>query len=224
MNCENCQNEHDRTYGSGRFCSFECTKSFSTKEKRSLINEKVSLKLKKELKLKKLICEYCKIEFEFKKIKKTCSRVCSNNLQIGKSKIGNYSNNGGIREGGGRSKSLEYINYLGESIKLNKEEILVAIILDKLKLNWNRNWKSFIYEDKETSKIKKFYPDFYIKDFDLYLEYKGWLTDSMRHKMKDAKLKNDFNLLIVVGEDKRFSNDCLNIKELEKHIREIQSR
>lgn len=222
MNCENCQNEHEGTYGSGRFCSSKCARGFSTKEKRSLINEKVSLKLKKEL--KSLICEYCKSEFMRDETRKFCSRECSNNMQKGKPKKGNYSNNGGIREGGGRSKSLEYINHLGESMKLNKEEISVAIILDKFKLNWNRNWKSFIYEDIETSKIKKFYPDFYIKDFDLYLEYKGWLTDSMRHKMKDAKLKNDFNLLIVVGEDKRFSSDGLIINDLEKFIHEIQSR
>lgn len=59
MNCENCQNEHERTYGSGRFCSAKCARGFSTKEKRSLINEKVSLKLKKDP-IKKL-CNSCDI-------------------------------------------------------------------------------------------------------------------------------------------------------------------
>lgn len=44
--CENCKNEHDGFYGSGRFCSEKCSKSFSTKEKRKLINKKVSKKLK----------------------------------------------------------------------------------------------------------------------------------------------------------------------------------
>lgn len=38
--CENCGKEHNGSYGSGRFCSKECAKSFSTKS-----DNKVSLKL-----------------------------------------------------------------------------------------------------------------------------------------------------------------------------------
>jgi hypothetical protein len=44
--CENCQKQHDKSFGSGRFCSETCCRSFSTKEKRLEINKKVSLKLK----------------------------------------------------------------------------------------------------------------------------------------------------------------------------------
>jgi len=44
--CENCRNEHDGSYGSGRFCSSKCARGFSTKLKRNEINEKVSKKLK----------------------------------------------------------------------------------------------------------------------------------------------------------------------------------
>lgn len=43
--CKNCKNEHDGSYGSGRFCSSKCARGFSTKEKRNEINEKVSEKL-----------------------------------------------------------------------------------------------------------------------------------------------------------------------------------
>ena len=32
MKCENCGNEHDGSYGSGRFCSKECAKAFSGKQ------------------------------------------------------------------------------------------------------------------------------------------------------------------------------------------------
>ena len=38
-NCENCKNEHDGSYGSGRFCSIKCSRGFSTKEKRKEILE-----------------------------------------------------------------------------------------------------------------------------------------------------------------------------------------
>ena len=46
MLCENCHTTHDANYGSGRFCSSKCARGFSTKEKRKLINQKVSDKLK----------------------------------------------------------------------------------------------------------------------------------------------------------------------------------
>lgn len=45
MNCEKCGSGHDGLYGSGRFCSSSCSRSFSTSKKRSEINDKVSRKL-----------------------------------------------------------------------------------------------------------------------------------------------------------------------------------
>jgi hypothetical protein len=45
MFCENCKIEHRIEYGSGRFCSKKCARSFSTKSKRKEINEKVSKSL-----------------------------------------------------------------------------------------------------------------------------------------------------------------------------------
>jgi hypothetical protein len=46
MICENCSKNHNGSYGSGRFCSIKCARSFSTKNKRHEINKKVSEKLK----------------------------------------------------------------------------------------------------------------------------------------------------------------------------------
>lgn len=45
--CLICTKDHDGSYGSGRFCSQPCSRSFATKAKRAEINSKVSLKLKK---------------------------------------------------------------------------------------------------------------------------------------------------------------------------------
>lgn len=44
--CEHCANEHDSSYGSGRFCSAKCARAFSTASRRNEINQQVSLKLK----------------------------------------------------------------------------------------------------------------------------------------------------------------------------------
>lgn len=46
MNCENCEQEHDGTFATGRFCSLKCSRSFATKYKRKEINQKVSNSLK----------------------------------------------------------------------------------------------------------------------------------------------------------------------------------
>lgn len=45
MRCEKCECEHDGNYGSGRFCSQKCSRSFSTLVKRKEINDKVSKSL-----------------------------------------------------------------------------------------------------------------------------------------------------------------------------------
>lgn len=45
MKCENCNNDHNGTYGSGRFCSIKCARGFSTKHKRREISNKVSAKM-----------------------------------------------------------------------------------------------------------------------------------------------------------------------------------
>lgn len=42
MKCENCEQEHNGSYGSGRFCNAKCARGFSTKSKRDEINRKVS--------------------------------------------------------------------------------------------------------------------------------------------------------------------------------------
>jgi hypothetical protein len=75
--CECCEGENNGNYGSGRFCSSKCARSFSTKSKRLLINEAVSKKLSK-VPYKK-VCNFCEKEFETKRNKiKYCSIKCSN--------------------------------------------------------------------------------------------------------------------------------------------------
>lgn len=60
--CENCNKEHNGSYGSGRFCDKVCARGFSTKSKRKEINEKVSKTL--ELKLNNGLTKQQKIQRE----------------------------------------------------------------------------------------------------------------------------------------------------------------
>jgi len=216
--CENCGNDHDGSYGSGRFCSSKCSRGFSTKAKRKEINEK----------LKKVqppsYCVICGVSIEVTKRKrKTCkSAECvhkhmSNTHRGVLAKRGpeRKKGSGGLRPGGGRSKTLPYRNHLGEEMKLNIEEIALAKVLDDLKLNWHRNFKGFGYTDTG-GRERNFYPDFYVEDSETYIEYKGWITDKMTHKMKDAQLRNNFKLLIIYGTNPRYSKMGINLNDLER--------
>lgn len=89
MICENCNEFHDGSYASGRFCCSKCAKSFSTRSSRESINKKVSETLKgrtspfkgtgKNYFIDELrICKKCEVEFNAKrKLQKYCSRACA---------------------------------------------------------------------------------------------------------------------------------------------------
>ena len=73
--CENCQVVIETKYGSGRFCSAVCARSFSTKAKQKSINAKVSKTLTID---KQMVCGHCKVEFTYsKKQQKFCSTSCA---------------------------------------------------------------------------------------------------------------------------------------------------
>ena len=168
MKCENCEIEHNGEYGGGRFCSSKCARSFSTKEKRKEINEKVSNSLKHNgnhfnpnpKKRVDVICENCGNSFEVRPSDNR--RFCSRNCYINKSKEIN-KNSGGYRKGSGRSKGSYYKNNWFDS----PFEIEVAKFLDENDIKWVRNTKRFYFDwgGKKTYYI----PDFYIKEIDLFL-------------------------------------------------------
>jgi hypothetical protein len=230
--CEKCNKEIINLYGSGRFCSQKCARSYSTHKNRKNINKKISETLSKKIENGEKIgcCEKTRIDpinkkcqicgSVFKSHNKTCSKKCGNKLS-GKTNTGtthiikDTSKMGGPREGGGRSKIFEYTSHLGESMKLNKDEIEVAKVLDKLKLKWKRNWKGFRYTTQD-GKLRKYYPDFYVENKDIYIEYKGFVTEKMIHKMNESQKVNNFKLLIIYSDDERYKNMGLSLSEIKK--------
>jgi very-short-patch-repair endonuclease len=88
MICQCCSKENDGFYGSGRFCSSLCARSFSTKAKRSEINDKVSQTFKSKVKNKKFVnCKCCDVLFE--KISRSiiCSEKCKRKLKSDAAKL-----------------------------------------------------------------------------------------------------------------------------------------
>ena len=81
MICETCGTQHDGSYGSGRFCSAKCARSFSTREKRAEINKRVSETLRSQSRpLIEKVCPTCGRKFEVpysKRGQKFCSKSCA---------------------------------------------------------------------------------------------------------------------------------------------------
>ena len=174
MNCENCQDEHEGTYGSGRFCSSKCARGFSTKEKRSLINEKVRLKLTKEIKIQ--ICAYCKSEFLNGRKRKTCSKTCSMKMNWTddeyRQKMSKFSSENAKRQ---------HENKTGFGWKSRKNlepsypESIAIKVLDESSVNYEREFR-----------LEKYFVDFVLIDYKIAIE-----IDGQQHKKPERKIIDD---------------------------------
>jgi hypothetical protein len=210
MNCENCEDEHKGTYGSGRFCSSKCARGFSTKEKRSLINAKVSILLKgKESPKKGIILvereivkcanPECKKEIQIRVTENKnpfCSRVCSSSFTSKrrcesieeKERMRDIGRNGGfgkkgITEGGTSYQSL---------LEKNCFEYL------------ENNGIDFIPHPKipNSSKIS----DVYISNLDLWIEIDGinreyrkkWLGKNYDYWIEKLKIYEKYNMNLKI--------------------------
>jgi hypothetical protein len=103
----------------------------------------------------------------------------------------------------GRVKNLEY-----NGVKLKgKWELIVAQWLDENKIKWEHETKSFEYK---WNGIRNYYPDFYLPDFDFFIEVKGYVTD------RDlAKWENINNLKVFkLDEIKKIKNNTLDFSFL----------
>lgn len=219
MKCEYCNKEHDGKYGSGRFCNQKCARGFSTRDKRKEINEKVSKKLR--IIVPDRFCGDCgKKIYKNNKSGYCVSHIFNHEEWRKRLRVPHKPGAGGLRDGGGYSKVYEYISPIAGKMKLNKDEIEVAKVLDKLKLNWKRNWEGFSYVDLK-GRNRNYYPDFYINDYDYYVEYKGWVTTEMKHKMENSLKKNNYKLLVIYGDNKRYRNLGLSLSEVKKDPNKI---
>lgn len=90
-----------------------------------------------------------------------------------------------------------------------KWELLVAEKLDELDIQWTNSLTGIEYE--WGGRTRKYFPDFYLKDYNLYIEVKGYKTDRDIAKwtvvdnlvvLEDEeikKIKNGVSILEVIG-------------------------
>jgi len=84
----------------------------------------------------------------------------------------------------GRTKLYETIDSLGNKTKVNGGwERLVSEYLNNLNINWiNTIEEEFYYE--WDGKLRRYYPDFYLPDYNFYIEVKGYERDRDLEKWK----------------------------------------
>ncbi len=188
MKCENikCDIIHDRSYGSGKYCSRACANSrIHTKKIKQKISKalKLSSKVKENSRLKRLLnfkkeCPICKNIFlvanwNFNKI--FCSRKCINYDSANGFKY-HSKTPGGYRPGSSRGNCGWYKGIWCDS---SWELAFVIYNLDH-KIKFDRNNEGFEYEYK--NKKHKFYPDFIIDGE--YVEIKNYKHENLENKIK----------------------------------------
>jgi hypothetical protein len=88
----------------------------------------------------------------------------------------------------GRCKKLEYDSPVAGKVKVDGNwEFRVAEYLDKIGVTWVRNKKRFRYFNSIDDKISTYCPDFYVSDWDCYIEVKGFKTELDEIKWKQFK-------------------------------------
>lgn len=196
MLCENCNNQHNEIFGSGRFCDIKCARAFSTKNNR----KETALKISKALRIfhpETKPCPVCgKFFTEKKKSSKTCSLSCGGTLRYRdpvQRKItseGTIGKTGGWRNFGGNGKKGIYEGYLYQS---SWELIWIKFHLDR-KIPFRRCTEYFEYEFE--GKIRKYFPDFYLENTKEYVEVKGFPSPKTDSKIESVKRKG-FKISVV---------------------------
>lgn len=185
----------ERYLETGRYkkcCSPACGKrrkhSFETK---ALIGSKLR-RPPKEVTNTLQNCVICQVQFErpSNKSHKTCSTVCRSKFfsQKLKGKTGGYK----IKSGSSKFHGSWYKGSWMDS----SWELAMAQRLDALNISWERGNRFFQYTNL-AGEVRKYYPDFFLPEFNRYLEIKGYWTVDVRHKMNDVQAKNDCCLEII---------------------------
>lgn len=97
-----------------------------------------------------------------------------------------YSN--GWESTAGRCKKITYKSSIAGEVKLDgKWELNTAIYLDGLGIKWIRNKKRFVYFNSLKNKTSTYCPDFFVENWNCYIEVKGFITELDKIKWSQFK-------------------------------------
>ena len=117
-----------------------------------------------------------------------------------------YSN--GWESKAGRCEKYVYDSKIAGVIKVDGNwELKVANYLDMIGVKWLRNKKRFSYFNSIKNKISTYCPDFFVEDWNTYIEVKGYKTelDEIKWKQFNGNLQIwDKEKLILLGIDIKY--------------------
>lgn len=205
--CEKCGKLMTEKFGSGRFCSRACANSRNhseeSKEKTSktmseyLFGATLISKLNHKTNLETYLSNpsYCQICNTFLPYEhrnwKTCGPDCKKKL------LSNQAKKNGL---GGPNKVSSYGKhgtYKGIHCDSTYELVFLIYCMDhNIKIIRNENSFPYVYNNE----IRNYYPDFFLPDYNLYIETKGRDIGPVYEKLEGMKLLNK-NIKLLHYED-----------------------
>ena len=76
-------------------------------------------------------------------------------------------------------------------------EAALAVLLDRLEIKWDRGDHLVLGYQTPRGRKRKYIPDFYLPDHDIYVEVKGYWTDAAKLKVADVEQRHGIKLLIL---------------------------
>ena len=181
------------TYNKKRniYCSKNCSASKTNKGRicKEITKTKIKAKImnnKSTCKLYLITCNICNKQLlvnRFKKNNKTCSKQCKN-IFIGEQVKG--------KTGGSTKQFISYMNN-GNNVSLDSSwELLVALDLDRNSIRWERP-SSYLL-----SNGRKYTPDFYLIDFNIFLDPKAYRKGYWKQIEKIKQFEIEYKVRCLV--------------------------
>ena len=96
------------------------------------------------------------------------------------------------------SKRSEYTKADGSVVIMDSTwEVAMAMRLDELGIIWQRDAAMKLWYFTPAGRRRNYIPDFYLPDLDIYIEVKGYWTDTARTKMKDVVMRYPGKICIL---------------------------
>lgn len=136
------------------------------------------------------ICKSCGVSFVFNNKRKTCSAVCKSTV---------LSNSAKFNELGGNKNNRAYgwytSKFAGKVWLESSYEHKVAVELDKNNIKWERPLHLTYSIDNKT---RRYYADFYLNEFDVYLDPKNdFLIKKDKLKIDTVCLQNNVTVIVL---------------------------
>lgn len=175
----------------GRFCSRSCA---NIRVHSSESKQKIAATLAGKATPRTCTCKYCGVSLPPRR--SACRPRCHAMKTAISASLSEAlkGKTGGYRERGGRGKGSHYKEVWLDSTW----ELAFVKRLDQLSIRWERDVGKhrFPYVDS-LGRERLYFPDFYLPEFECYVEVKGYWTSIVKQKIDAAVSRNQFKLIVI---------------------------